>query len=329
MGLKSYIARRIVYMILLIFLVASFNFLLFNMMPGTTLAKYVANLEGKMTPERLEKLKQQFGFDKPLHERYLIYVKNMITWDFGESYEARTTVQEEIMDRLPITLTLMGLAEIPAMIIGILIGVIVAHKRGSAFDTTIVTGSLLTYSIPIFWIGWLMISFFSIQLGWFPVGKVTPSWWATNPPANIFEEIGGRLYCLFLPATTLFIFVVGGWILLTRAVVLECITEDYVLTARAKGLPERTVLYKHVLKNASLPIITSIALTFGFLIGGAIITETVYSIEGMGRLVWRAILTTDVPIMQAFFFISALLVILANFVADLLYGVIDPRIKYG
>ncbi len=329
MGLRAYIAKRIVYMIILIFLVASFNFVIFNMMPGTTLAKYVANVKGKMTPERLEKLKQQFGFDKPLHERYLMYVRNMLTWNFGESYEARRTVEEEITERLPITLVLMGISEIAAMIIGILLGVIVAHKRGSTLDTALVTVSLSTYSIPIFWIGWLMISFFSIRLGWFPVGKITPAWWATNPPANIFEDIGGRLYCLFLPATTLFIFLVGGWILLTRAVMLECITEDYVLTAKAKGLPDRTVLYKHVLKNASLPLVTSIALTFGFLIGGAIITETVYSIEGMGRLVWRAILTTDVPIMQAFFYISALLVILANFVADLIYGVIDPRIKYG
>jgi len=132
-----------------------------------------------------------------------------------------------------------------------------------------------------------------------------------------------------LPAITLFIFLFGGWILLSRATVLETITEDYVTTARAKGLPERTVLFKHVLKNASLPLITSAALTFGFLISGAIITETVFSYGGMGLLVWKAIQTTDIPAMQAFFYVIALLVIVANFVADLLYGVIDPRIKYG
>jgi len=132
-----------------------------------------------------------------------------------------------------------------------------------------------------------------------------------------------------LPAITLFIFLFGGWILLSRATVLETITEDYVTTARAKGLPERTVLFKHVLKNASLPLITSAALTFGFLISGAIITETVFSYGGMGLLVWKAIQTTDIPSMQAFFYVIALLVIVANFVADLLYGVIDPRIKYG
>lgn len=116
---------------------------------------------------------------------------------------------------------------------------------------------------------------------------------------------------------------------MTRATVLETITEDYVTTARAKGLPERTVLFKHVLKNASLPLITSVALTFGFLISGAIITETVFSYGGMGLMIWRAITSVDIPVMQAFFFIMALLVIISNFVADLLYGVIDPRIKYG
>jgi peptide/nickel transport system permease protein len=178
----------------------------------------------------------------------------------------------------------------------------------------------------------MILSFFAVQLGWFEVGRLEPQSWAFNHPLSrgaIVEFIAGRFYMLFLPALTLFIFIFGGWILLTRATVLETITEDYVTTARAKGLPERTVLLKHVLKNASLPLITSAALTFGFLISGAIITETVYSYGGMGYLIWKAISTTDVPVMQAFFYVIALLVIIANFVADLLYGVIDPRIKYG
>jgi peptide/nickel transport system permease protein len=207
--------------------------------------------------------------------------------------------------------------------------VIAAYKRGGSLDTALVTASLATYSIPVFWIGWLILSFFAIQLGWFEVGRVTPSAWAFNPPTSIIEYVAGRLYMIVLPSLTLFLFLFGGWILLTRATVLETITEDYVTTARAKGLPERTVLFKHVLKNASLPLITSVALTFGFLISGAIITETVFSYGGMGLMIWRAITSVDIPVMQAFFFIMALLVIVSNFVADLLYGVIDPRIKYG
>jgi len=332
MGLKTYIARRIVYMVLLIFLVASVNFMLFNLMPGTTLERYVIQAGGRMTQDKLNELKAIFGFDRPLHERYVIYITNMFTWNFGFGYESRSSVQSEIVARLPNTLLLMGISEIGAMIVGILLGVIAAYKRGSKLDTGLVTASLATYSVPVFWIGWLILSLFSVQLGWFEVGKIEPGSWAFDHPlarGAILEFIAGRLYMLVLPALTLFIFIFGGWILLTRATVLETITEDYVTTARAKGLPERTVLLKHVLKNASLPLITSAALTFGFLISGAIITETVFSYAGMGMLVWRAIGTTDVPVMQAFFYVIALLVIVANFIADLLYGVIDPRIKYG
>jgi len=330
MGLKGYILRRVVYMIILIFLVATVNFILFNMMPGTTLNKYVANLAGRgMSQERLRELEAQYGFDKPLHERYLLYIRNMITWDFGYSYETKNYVQNDIMMALPNTLLLMGVSEIAAMIVGILLGVVAAYKRGSSLDTVLVTTSLATYSVPVFWIGWIMLSIFAVQLGWFEVGGVEPLSWSIERPTGILSFIAGRLYMITLPAITLFIFIFGGWILLTRATVLETITEDYVMTARAKGLPERTVLFKHVLKNASLPLITSAALTFGFLISGAIITETVYSYGGMGLMVWKAITNTDVPTMQAFFYVIALLVIVANFVADLLYGVIDPRIKYG
>lgn len=329
MALKSYIAKRLVYMILLIFLVASVNFLLFNLMPGSPLDKYVQDLRGKMTKERFEELKVIYGLDKPLHERYIIYVSNMFTWNFGYSYESRDYVQNDIMMVLPNTLLLMGVAELGAMIIGILLGVIAAYKRGSSLDTFLVTASLGTYSVPVFWIGWLMLSFFALYLGWFEVGRVEPQIWAIHPPSSIIEYVAGRLYMIALPAITLFVFLFGGWVLLTRATVLETITEDYVTTARAKGLPERTVLFKHVLKNASLPLITSVALTFGFLISGAIITETVFSYGGMGLLLWNAIQRNDIPVMQAFFFVMALLVIVANFLADILYGVIDPRIKYG
>ncbi len=316
-------------MVILVFLVASVNFVLFNLMPNTTLARYVQRAQGKMTAKQYRELEASFGFDRPLHVRYLTYISNMFTWNFGFSYDTRDYVQNTIVRVLPNTLLLMGVAELGSMLVGILLGVIAAYKRGGTVDTALVTTSLATYSVPVFWIGWLILSFFSVQLGWFEVGRVTPQSWAVTPPSNLFEYITGRLYMITLPSITLFVFLFGGWILLTRATVLETITEDYVTTARAKGLPERTVLFKHVLKNASLPLITSAALTFGFLISGAIITETVFSYSGMGLLVWKAIQSTDVPVMQAFFYVIALLVIVANFVADLLYGVIDPRIKYG
>jgi len=330
LALRTYIAKRIVYMLILIFLVATVNFILFNMMPGQTLLKYIVRMEGAgMTKERLDEIKAIYGFDKPIHERYVIYLGNMLTWNFGYSYESRNLIQNDILMFLPNTLFLLGVAEIGSMIVGILLGVLAAYKRGSSLDTVLVTASLATYSVPVFWIGWIVLSFFAVQLGWFEVGGIEPLGWALSRPTGLISIFLGRLYMITLPAITLFIFLFGGWILLSRATVLETITEDYVTTARAKGLPERTVLFKHVLKNASLPLITDAALTFGFLISGAIITETVFSYGGMGLLVWKAIATTDIPVMQAFFYVIALLVIIANFIADLIYGVIDPRIKYS
>jgi len=252
----------------------------------------------------------------------------MFTFNFGKSHEFGD-IKTAIMRALPNTLILMGISEIASIFFGILLGVIVAYKRGTFLDSAIVTGSLFTYSVPVFWLGWIIVNVFALQLKWFPSSGFIPTEWAINPPKDILTLISGRLWCLVLPALTLFIFIVGGWILLTRASVLETITEDYVVTARAKGLKTRTILYKHVLKNASLPLITNVALAMGFLITGAIITETVFNYGGMGTLIFTAISFGDIPMMQAIFFIVAVLVVVANFIADLLYGVIDPRIRYG
>lgn len=333
MGLKEYIAKRIVYSIILIFAVLTVNFLIFAMMPGDPLRTYMARVEIHTTKEQYAMLRQQLGLDKPLHVRYVEYLGRMLTWDFGYgTISAGESVTKQIMERLPNTLILLGIESVFSIIVGVLIGVLVAHKRGGWFDTATVTGSLVTYSVPIFFIGWLMMFFFAVQLKWFPLGGTAPKAWGRNPPTSVIEFLAGRLSCLVLPTITLFLFSVGGWILLSRACVLETITEDYVVTARAKGLKERTVLYKHVLKNASLPLITSVAMTVGFLISGAIITETLFSYRGMGLLIWDALSggpAPDLPVLQAVFYVIGLCVILANFIADLLYGVIDPRIKYG
>lgn len=331
MGLKEYVIKRTLVTLLLIWVIATVNFLIFNALPGTSLQRYVlrsvGGTSGGYRKEELEKLSRLFGFGEPFHVKYVKYLKSMFTFSFGRSFH-QGNVKKAIMSHLPNTLLLMGVSEMAAIIFGIILGVIVAYKRGTVIDSTIVTGSLLTYSVPVFWLGWIMLHLFAIGLGWFPVSGFQPRGWGFNPP-NMWQYIAGRLYHLVLPAVTLFIFLVGGWVLLTRATVLETITEDYVVTARAKGLKTRTVLFKHVLKNASLPLITSVAMTLGFLITGAIITETVFSYEGMGLLIIKAIHDDDLPLMQAIFWVVALLVVVANFTADLIYGIIDPRIKYG
>jgi peptide/nickel transport system permease protein len=330
MGLKGYIARRLVYSIVLIFAVLTVNFLIFTLLPGDPTNQYVTTLAKRITEEDLARLRSYYGLDKPLHERYFLYLNNMLTWDFGRGFSrGRSFVYDSIMQRLPNTILLMGLDAVISTIVGILLGVVAAYKRDTILDTGMVTASLITFSVPIFFIGWMVIFLFSVNLGWFPANGTFPREWGRTPPTSSFEFVVGRLSYIVLPTLTLFLFSVGGWILLTRACVLETITEDYVVTARAKGLKERTVLYKHILKNAALPLITNVAMTFGFLMSGAIITETLFGYGGMGLLIWDALHPPDLPVLQAVFYVIALCVIVANLVADLLYGIIDPRIKYG
>lgn len=220
--------------------------------------------------------------------------------------------------------------------------VVAAHKRGSRLDDANVIVALTFYSLPVFWMGMMFLLIFSKDLKWFPLGSAFPITWLVNPPAPAFSfnvlglniaiptvgEIVERARYAVLPFATLTLFQYGGWLLLARATMLETLSEDYILTAKAKGVKTRTVLLKHALKNASLPLITNAALTFGFIVSGAIITETVYNWPGMGRWIFDAIGVNDYPVLQAVFYIIALCVIIANFIADLLYGVIDPRIKY-
>jgi len=348
MGLRSYLFRRTMYSIFLVFFVVTINFVIFQLMPGNPIETFVGGLRIKnqaMIPEILA----LYGFDQPVHVRYMKYLNNMFTFQFGVSFFSGNYIAGEIGERLGNTLLLMGLVELFSVSIGVTLGVIAAHKRGGLYDSFSVVTSLTTFSLPSFWMGMVLLLIFYSSLGWFPGAGIYPRDWAILfrdtgglPPrillGNIFGtqlaipsllEISGRLWHLFLPTLTLTLFSYGGYLLLTRATMLETLTEDYVVTARAKGVKERTVLFKHALKNASLPIITSAALTFGFILQGAIISEQVFTYPGLGKWIWDSISFNDYPAMQAIFFLTALCVILANFVADLLYGVVDPRIKYG
>jgi len=204
-----------------------------------------------------------------------------------------------------------------------------AYKRGGVLDSTSVIASLTTFSLPTFWMGLLFIAVFYYQLQWLPQGGNQPDFWAYNAPTNIGYILLTRIKYALLPVATLTLFQYGFYVLLTRATMLESLTEDYIVTARAKGLPERTVLVKHAFKNASLPLVTSVALAFGSILGGAIITETVFRWPGLGLWTFLSITFKDIPVLQAIFYLGALGIIVANFIADILYGVIDPRIKYG
>ena len=328
MGLRAYILKRILYTFVLVYFVITINFFIFILMPGDPVLILASQMKLKK-PEMIEAVKEAFGLDQPLHVRYIKYVANMLTGQFGYSYVTRRPVVEEIGIRLQNTLVLCIPPEIFSVIIGTILGVIAVDRRGKLIDSVSVVFSLITYSLPVYWMGMQFILVFAYQLHWFPPSHTIPDYWRYMPPKTIWEDWGTRLHHLVLPWTTLFLWSYGGYLLLTRASMLECITEDYVVTARAKGLKERTVLFKHALKNASLPIITEAAIWFGFMLAGAIITEQVFVYPGLGWWIWQAIERRDYPALQAIFYIIAICVIAANFIADLLYGVVDPRVKYG
>lgn len=328
MGFKKFILKRFLYTIVLVFAVISINFIIFMMMPGDPAKRLVdPNMIGKA--DIIQTLREQWGFDQPLHIRYSRYVVNMLTGQFGYSYITNLPISLEVSERLGNTLLLVIPPEIAAVAFGITIGALAASKRGKWLDNLSVTTSLTVYALPVFWIAMMLILLFSLNLGWLPSAHSQPDWWLIHPPTNIIENLGIRLQHLILPWLTLFLISFGAYVLLTRASVLETITEDYVVTARVKGLKERTVLFKHTLKNALLPIITEIAITFGFTLSGAIITEQVFLYPGLGWWIWNAIDANDYSVLQAIFFLIGLCVIIANFVADIAYGLIDPRIKYG
>src|SRR3990170_4069287 len=342
MGLRGYLAKRLINTVILIVFVITLNFVIFELMPGVQGA--INNLIGRATvrdPLAADKLLAQYnlcsGFDaegncipKSIFERYAAYFYNMITFQFGISFQTGNEVLHDMIStgRLVNTVFLLGISTAVSLAIGVFLGVLVAARRGSLFDQGWVITSLVTFSLPTFWMGLLFIALFGRILGWFPAGGITPANWIITGPPPFFEQILVRMRYLFLPTLVLTLFFYGGNLLLTRATMMEALSEDYITTARAKALPERTVLFKHALKNASLPIVTNAALSFGFLLSGAIITETVFNWDGLGLWTWHAILWKDFPVMQAIFYIVALCVIAANLISDIAYGMLDTRIKY-
>ena len=330
MGLRGYILKRFAYTIFLVLFVIIVNWLIFQAMPGVQGA--IAALQGnpRSTPKQYQFYQDIYGLNKPPLDRFITYFWSMLTFSFGNSYQTQHPVINDIAHtgRLFNTLLLVGASTVLAILLGLVIGVIVSARRGSSVDSFSVTASLTTFSLPTFWMGIMLITFFATVLNWFPQGNTVPFDWGSNGIPPWPQYLLTRLQYLTLPLVTLTLFQYGGYLLLTRATMLETLSEDYITTARAKGLKERAVLYKHALKNASLPIVTASALAFGTVLGGAIITETVFNWDGLGLYLFNAIQNKDFPVMQAMFYILALSVIAANFLSDLIYGILDPRIRY-
>lgn len=340
MGLRQYLVKRIIIAIILFLSVLVFNFFIFRL-PVFVLGMDPASLyiTPQMDVDDIARIRQLYQlppenatwYDWWLH--FLSYMQNMLTGNFGQSFVTFRPVVMEIMERLPNTLLLMGTSMIFAVLLGIVTGIIAASRHGGVLDTSLITVSLTLYSLPVFWMGMIFLLVFAIlpQMLWgislFPLGHtVSAPGTVPNDPISYALDVAWHL---FLPTLVLTLGFFGGYMLLMRNTLVDVLTEDYILTARAKGLEERTVLYKHGVRNAFLPLISIVAINFAFIISGAVLTETVFAWHGIGRLLYRSLISNDWPVAQAIFWMIAFTVIIANILADLLYGVLDPRVRYG
>lgn len=320
MGLRDYLIKRILQTVIIIFVVLTINFFLFRILPGDPV-RIIAR-DPRIPPETRAAIERQFGLDKPLWTQYFIYLANTFQGNLGVSFVYRRPVAEIVGTRLLNTILLVGSSTVLAIIIGVLLGVVSAWKRGGKADVASLGFSLLTYSMPAFWLGMILVIAFR---NYFPfAGMITPGVETTD----IFAYLSDLLSHLILPSITLTLVLIGGNTLVMRSSLLDVLFEDYITTARAKGLSEGKILLKHAIPNAMLPMATTIAINLGLIVGGAIQTETVFSWPGVGRLIYDSLMMRDYPILQGSFLVIALSVILANLCADLVYGYIDPRVKY-
>lgn len=319
----GYLARRAASLAATLLAVATFNFFLFRVLPGDPI-RLIARA-GNLSQDTIVQLRALFGLDDPLPVQYLVYLKNLFTGQFGYSISYRRPVADIISERMVNTLILLAAATVLVVLLGVAFGVLAAARRGSRTDTSTVVTSLVFWSLPTFWTGLILVFVLGVFLGFFPVsGMTTPGASPDAPLLDNLLDVGGHLV---LPTLTLALVDIGQFILITRSSLVDVLTEDYILTAKAKGLGRRAVIWRHALPNAMLPIVTTTALYVSLVVGGAIQVEAVFSWPGMGRLMYDAVLRRDYPILEASFFVFAVAVILANLLSDLMYQVLDPRVR--
>ena len=310
--LARYIARRFAQLVPVLFLVSLMIFSIMHALPGDPVQLMLAGAEsGAVTPERQEELRELMGLNDPLYVQYFRFIGGALTGDLGDSVRLREPVLDLILERLgsTIALALGGIAI--AVFIGMSTGVLAALKQGSWVDTASMVLAYIGVSLPLFWLGLLLILVFSFWLGWFPPAGAT----------------GFR--SLVLPSVTLGLVSAGVISRLTRSSLVEVLVEDYMRTARSKGLPARLVYLRHALRNALLPVLTIVGLQFGAMLSGTVVTETVFSRPGLGRLVVSAILWQDYPLVQGIVLFMATIYVVVNLLVDISYAWLDPRIRYG
>jgi peptide/nickel transport system permease protein len=320
-GLR-YVVRRLALAIPTILTIVVLNFALLHLAPGDA-ADVLAGEAGSATPQYMAQLRQKFGLDRPLYVQLVVYLQHVSTFDLGYSFRHGMSVSELILTRLGPTLLLMLTVLVLSVGLGVLLGAIAARNLNRWRDNVISTLAVLAYATPVFWAGLMLIVVFSIKLGWFPTSGMEQ--------VAAFKEGFARFvdiaHHLVLPAVTLTLFYLALYTRLMRASVLDQYAMDYVVTARAKGLNERQIAWRHVLRNAALPVLTMAGVQVGALLGGAVVVETVFAWPGLGLLAYESLFARDINLLLGIFFISACLVVVVNLTVDLLYSRLDPRIE--
>ena len=320
MRLLRYFLYRVMQMFPIALFIVIINFALIHMAPGDVSILLAG--EGA-DPEYMASVRQSYGLDKPLYQQLGAYIGQLLQGDLGLSFRTREPVIGIIAERVPATLLLAGTALVLASVLGVVIGSFMARRPGSALDTAVTTLSISLFSIPVFWLGLMLILLFAVTLRWLPSSGMMS---IAGPREGIGFVLDVAKH-MILPVISLSAVWLGQYVRLVRSSVSETLAEPYVTTARAIGFPERRVMTRFALRNAMLPIVTVLGLELGLLLSGAVLTETVFSWPGLGRLIYEAILSRDTPVIMGAFLIMSFTVMLAALVTDLLYATLDPRVR--
>jgi peptide/nickel transport system permease protein len=325
-AMTKMITRKVMNSVITLFLVIILNFALFRLMPGNPVNVMVPS-DPRISAEYKQHLIEEYGLNDSMYIQFFTYIKNALFFKFGDSFaDPGTSAMSIVLSNMRWTLILAGTSSILMIVIGTAIGIASAWKRGSLFDSGSLAFTLFFYAMPTFWLSMMLIAVFARGVGWFPDSGALrfgtrPEWTWTS-----FVDLARHLV---LPAASLTVGAIGEFALIMRSSLIDVMTEDYITTARAKGLRERDVMRYHAVPNAMLPMVALIAITLAFVVGGVFQTEIVFNYPGVGYLTIKATYDLNYPILQAAFFLIAVMVIIANFIADLVLMMMDPRISVG
>lgn len=320
--MASFVFRKAIQYALVLAVAVTVNFALPRVAPGDPLDYLLGEQSHQLGAEQRAQILRQFGLDKPTSEQFRDYLVNLTHADLGISVRYGEPVRSVIRDRLPWTIALVGTSIVLASLMGTALGVWAAWRRGRRSDIGSMAVVMFLDSTPIFWLGMLLLGVFSVELGWLPLFGAVPV--GDQAGRALTGEVVKRL---ILPVSTLTLATMGGVFLVARYALVGTLREDFLFMAEASGLPTRRIVFGHALRNSLLPISTVIMLNLGFMLGGATVVETVFSYPGLGRLVYEGVLARDYPLLQGTFLLIALGVILCNFISDLLYPLLDPRVR--